>query len=279
MSGNSFENIRICIFDKNQREMAYEILKLETADGIGVLTISRPQALNALNSAFFREMNAMLDDIGKQDDIKVLIITGDGPKSFVAGADIAEMVHMNSEEGYRFSITGHDVFNRIAGLPIPVIAAVNGFALGGGCELAMSCDIRLASSNAKFGQPEVNLGLIPGYAGTQRLPRMVGVSNALWLLMTADIITADIALRMGLVQMVFEPDQLMNEAKNMAAKIISKGQAAVKLVKAVVRKGADMDFASASEMEAREFGDLFGTPESGEGMKAFLEKRAPVWPK
>jgi enoyl-CoA hydratase len=257
--------------------MAYEILKLEAADGIGILTISRPQALNALNSAFFREMNGMLDDIGNRGDIKVLIITGDGPKSFVAGADIAEMVHMNSEEGYRFSITGHDVFNRIAGLPIPVLAAVNGFALGGGCELAMACDIRLASTNAKFGQPEVNLGLIPGYAGTQRLPRMVGVSNALWLLMTADIITADIALRMGLVQMVFEPDQLMNEAKSMAAKIISKGQAAVKLVKAVVRKGTDMDFASASEMEAREFGDLFGTTESGEGMKAFLEKRAPVW--
>lgn len=258
--------------------MAFEILKLDVSDGIGVITISRPQALNALNSAFFREMNGMLDEVEKQPGIRVLIITGDGPKSFVAGADIAEMVHMNSDEGYTFSIFGHDTFNRIANLPIPVIAAVNGFALGGGCELAMSCDIRLASTNAKFGQPEVNLGLIPGYAGTQRLPRMVGVSNALWLLMSADIITADVALRIGLVQMVFEPEQLMAEAKKLAAKIAAKGPVAVKLVKAVVRKGMDTDFRSASEIEAREFGDLFGTPESGEGMKAFLEKRAPVWP-
>jgi enoyl-CoA hydratase len=250
--------------------MAFEILKLDVSDGIGVITISRPQALNALNSAFFREMNGMLDEVEKQPGIRVLIITGDGPKSFVAGADIAEMVHMNSDEGYTFSIFGHDTFNRIANLPIPVIAAVNGFALGGGCELAMSCDIRLASTNAKFGQPEVNLGLIPGYAGTQRLPRMVGVSNALWLLMSADIITADVALRIGLVQMVFEPEQLMEEARKLAAKIAAKGPVAVKLVKAGVRKGM--------ETEAREFGDLFGTPESGEGMKAFLEKRAPVWP-
>jgi len=258
--------------------MAFEILKLDVSDGIGVVTISRPQALNALNSAFFREMNLMLDEVENHPDIKILIITGDGPKSFVAGADIAEMVHMNPEEGYKFSIAGHDTFNRIAGLAIPVIAAVNGFALGGGCELAMACDIRLASSNAKFGQPEVNLGLIPGYAGTQRLPRIVGMNNALWLLMSADVITADTALRMGLVQMVFEPDQLMQEARKLAAKIASKGPAAVKLVKAVVRKGAETDFASACEMEAHEFGNLFGTPESGEGMKAFLEKRAPNWP-
>lgn len=258
--------------------MAFEILKLETADGIGILTISRPQALNALNSAFFAEMNRMLDAIEKQDEIKILIITGEGPKSFVAGADIAEMVHMTSEQGHQFSLTGQDTFNRIANLPIPVIAAVNGFALGGGCELAMACDIRLASANARFGQPEVNLGLIPGYAGTARLPRITGVSNALWMLMSGDIITADVALRIGLVQMVFEPDQLMEEAKKLAAKIVSKGPAAVKLVKAVVRKGAEMDFISAGEMESREFGNLFGTPESTEGMKAFLEKRAPSWP-
>lgn len=258
--------------------MAFEILELEIENGIGILTISRPQALNALNSAFFREMNAMLDEIGKRHDILVLIITGDGPKSFVAGADISEMVHLNAEEGYRFSAAGHDTFNRIERLPIPVIAAVNGFALGGGCELAMACDIRLASTNAKFGQPEVNLGLIPGYAGTQRLPRIVGTSNALWLLMSAEILTAEAALRIGLVQMVFEPDRLMTEAKTLAAKIASKGPVAVKLVKSVVRQGMDTDFKTACETEQREFGDLFGTPESAEGMKAFLEKRAPVWP-
>jgi enoyl-CoA hydratase len=246
-------------------------------NGTGLLTISRPQALNALNSAFFREMNDMLDDLERREDLKVLIITGDGPKSFVAGADIAEMVNMNSEEGYKFSLTGHHVFQRIENLPFPVIAAVNGFALGGGCELALSCDFRLASANAKFGQPEVNLGLIPGYAGTQRLPRIVGLSNALYMLITGEMVTAEDALRMGLVQKVYELDQLIPEAMNLAAKIITKGPVAVKTIKAVTRKGIHGDFRSGSEMESREFGNLFGKGESGEGMHAFLEKRAPKW--
>jgi enoyl-CoA hydratase len=257
--------------------MAFEILRFEMKNGTGLLTISRPQALNALNSAFFREMNNMLDDLERREDLRVLIITGDGPKSFVAGADIAEMVTMNSEEGYKFSLTGHHVFQRIENLPFPVIAAVNGFALGGGCELALSCDFRLASANAKFGQPEVNLGLIPGYAGTQRLPRIVGLSNALYMLITGEMITAEDALRMGLVQKVYELDQLIPEAMNLAAKIITKGPTAVKTIKAVTRKGIYADFLSGSELESREFGNLFGNGESGEGMHAFLEKRAPKW--
>lgn len=258
--------------------MPFEVLKLEVTNGIGILTISRPQALNALNSAFFREMNLMLDDIVGHDSIKALIITGDGPKSFVAGADISEMVDMDPEAGYHFARTGHDTFNRIAGLRIPVIAAVNGFALGGGCELAMACDIRIASSNAKFGQPEVNLGLIPGYAGTQRLPKIVGISNALWLLMSGDAVSAEVALRMGLVQMVVEPDMLIQEAVNLASRIASKGPVAVSLVKSVVRAGAETDFLAACDLEAQRFAGLFGTAEAKEGMNAFLEKRKPDWP-
>jgi len=258
--------------------MSFEILKFEVKNNVGVLTISRPQALNALNSAFFREMNLMLDQIIRNELVKVLIITGEGNKSFVAGADISEMVNMDPEVAYRFAETGHETFNRIAGLDIPVIAAVNGFALGGGCELAMACDIRIAASNAKFGQPEVNLGLIPGYAGTQRLPRIVGLPNAMWLLMSGDAITADVALRMGLVQIVVEQENLLEEAMKLAGRIASKGPFAVRLVKSVVRAGMETDFNAASQMEARRFSELFGTPEAKEGMKAFLEKRPPVWP-
>jgi len=254
--------------------MVYEILKLETNNGIGILTISRPQAMNALNSRFFTEMNEMLSDLENREDIKVMIITGEG-KAFVAGADISEMSGMSREQGKQFSITGQNTFRKIETLQFPVIAAVNGFALGGGCELAMSCDIRIASTFAKFGQPEVNLGLIPGYAGTQRLPRIVGTSNALYLILTADMINAEEALRIGLVQKVVEPDQLMNEAMAIATKIASKGRIAVQQAKDVVRKGILTDFNSACSIEAQEFGKLFGNGESGEGMKAFLEKRKP----
>jgi enoyl-CoA hydratase len=256
--------------------MAYEILKLETNNGIAVLTISRPQAMNALNSKFFTEMNEMLSELEKRNDIRAMILTGEG-KAFVAGADIAEMSDMNAEQGKQFSKTGQDTFNRIENLAFPVIAAVNGFALGGGCELSMACDIRIASKLAKFGQPEVNLGLIPGYAGTQRLSRLVGFSDALYLLLTADMITADEALRIGLVQKVTEPEQLMTEAMTVATKIASKGPVAIKQAKAVARKGILTDFTTACEIEAVEFGKLFGNGESGEGMKAFLEKRKPNW--
>lgn len=256
--------------------MAYEILKLETNNCIAVLTISRPQAMNALNSKFFTEMNEMLSELEKRNDIRVMILTGEG-KAFVAGADIAEMSDMNAEQGKQFSKTGHDTFNRIENLAFPVIAAVNGFALGGGCELSMACDIRIASKLAKFGQPEVNLGLIPGYAGTQRLPRLVGLSDALYLLLTADMITADEALRIGLVQKVTEPEQLMTEAMAIATKIASKGPIAIQQAKAVAREGMLTDFSSACDVEAAVFGKLFGNGESGEGMKAFLEKRKPNW--
>ncbi len=255
--------------------MDYQILSLKKDENIGIITLSRPQALNALNSSFFMEMDSMLADVEKDADIKVVIITGEG-KAFAAGADIAEMSDMKQEAAFKFSQKGQDTFNLIGNLSKPVIAAVNGFALGGGCELAMSCDFRIASSKAKFGQPEVNLGLIPGYAGTQRLSRLVGLADALFLLCTADMINAEEALRIQLVQKVFEPEQLMEETIKIAKKIASKGPNAVKKIKAVVRKGYLSDFKSGSNLESEHFSSLFEN-EGAEGMKAFLEKREPKW--
>jgi enoyl-CoA hydratase len=255
--------------------MDYKILKIEVQGGIAVVTISRPEAMNALNTAFYSEMNSFLDELQQRSDVKVVVLTGEG-KAFVAGADIAEMVDMNQEQGYAFSKLGQNTFNRIEHLEIPVIAAINGFSLGGGNELAMACDFRIASTKAKFGQPEVNLGLTPGYAGTQRLSRLVGAGDALMILLTADMVTADDALRMGLVQKVTEPENLMPVVMDLAAKIASKGPNAIRKVKKCVRQGLQMTFADGSELEAKEFGSLFGN-EGAEGMKAFLEKRSPNW--
>ncbi len=257
--------------------MEYNILKPEFQDGIAIVTINRPQAMNALNSRFFAEMDHFVGSLKKSDDVKVLIITGEG-KAFAAGADIAEMVNMNSEQGTAFSKTGQNTFNSLEKLEMPVIAAINGFALGGGCELAMACDFRIASTAAKFGQPEVNLGLIPGYAATQRLARLTGIANALYLLLTADMITAEEAFRIGLVQKLVEPEQLMPETIAIAKKIASKGPNAVKKVKHVTRKGFISNFYEGCDLESKEFGSLFGN-EGAEGMQAFLEKRKPVWNK
>jgi len=257
--------------------MEYEILKLEINDGIAVVTISRPRAMNALNTRFFNEMDAMVADISGNKEVKAMIITGDG-KAFVAGADIAEMVDKSPEEGTSFSRLGQSTFRSFGEMNIPVIAAINGFALGGGLELAMGCDFRIASTKAKFGQPEVSLGLIPGYAGTQRLSRLVGMGDALYLLMTADMVGAEDALRMGLVQKVFEPEMLMEETLKIAKNIASKGPQSIKKVKSVVRLGLAMSQIEGEEMEAREFGTLFGEGSEGkEGMAAFLGKRKPEW--
>ena len=255
--------------------MDYEILKLSVAEGIATVTISRPQALNALNSRFFREIDAMIADLQGRDDVKVVILTGEG-KAFVAGADIAEMAGKSQALAREFSRIGQATFRRIELLDKPVIAAVNGFALGGGCELALACDFRIASSKAKFGQPEVSLGLIPGYAATQRLPRLVGLGNALYLLTTAEMIGAEEALRIGLVQKVVEPEALLPAATEIARTIAAKGPLAVKLVKRVAREGLLMDFESGCALEAQHFGDPF-EGEGAEGMRAFLEKRPPKW--
>lgn len=255
--------------------MEYKILNIKIEDAIAIVTISRPEAMNALNSLFFKEMDAAIVEISSNKDVRVMIITGEG-KAFVAGADIAEMVNMNSEEGSNFSRLGQNTFSSLEKMEIPVIGAINGYALGGGLELAMGCDFRIASAKAKFGQPEVSLGMIPGYAATQRLSRLVGIADALYMLLTAEMINANDALRIGLVQKVVEPEELMNEVISLAKKISSKGPKAIKKAKAVTRAGIKMDFDAASELESVEFGSLFGN-EGEEGMKAFLEKRPPKW--
>lgn len=256
--------------------MEYTTIEFQIAENIAQITLNRPQSLNALNSEVFKDLNKALDVIERDCELRSVIITGNG-KAFVAGADIAEMSEMDQQQAYIFAKTGHDTFNRIANLKVPVIAAINGFALGGGCEFAMACDIRIANTFAKFGQPEVNLGLIPGYCGTQRLSRIIGLSNALNLLLTADMIDANEALRLGLVQKITEPEELLNEAKKIASKIASKGKLAVEKVKEVTVKGINMSFEQASRLEIEEFSCLFGKPESKEGMTAFLEKRKPNW--
>ncbi len=257
--------------------MEYSILQTRILEGIAVVTINRPEALNALNTKFFEEMDDVIASVSRMPEVRVMVITGMG-KAFVAGADIAEMVNKNPEEGSAFSRTGQHTFRSLELMEIPVIAAINGFALGGGLELAMGCDFRIASSKAKFGQPEVNLGLIPGYAATQRLSRLTGLGNALYLLMTAEIIGAEDALRIGLVQKIVEPEILMDEAMKIAKTIASKGPLAVKKVKKVTRKGFLEGFEEGCRLEADEFGSLFGKGSEGEeGMKAFLEKRKPVW--
>lgn len=256
--------------------MNYEILKPSRTDFIDTLLISRPEAMNALNSRFFEELNHYLGTIEKENDCRCLIITGDG-NAFVAGADIKEMQNKNMEEAEQFSLFGQKTFERLEMLEKPVIAAINGFALGGGCELALACDIRIASKSAKLGQPEVNLGLIPGYGATQRLPRLIGLGNALYLLYTAEMITAEEALRMGLVQKVSEPEQLMADAMQLAKKIISKGPVAIQKIKSVSRGGLNLSFSEGSKLEAQTFGELFETDQTKEGIRAFIEKRKPVW--
>jgi enoyl-CoA hydratase len=255
--------------------MDYEILKPAYDGPIVTVTISRPKALNALNTRFFTEMDDFLAAIAARDDVKVVVLTGEG-KAFVAGADIAEMAGKTQEQGRHFSQAGQKTFRGLELLDKPVIAAINGFALGGGLELALACDIRLAGAAAKFGQPEVNLGVIPGYAATQRLPRLVGMGNALYLLLSGEMIGAEEALRMGLVQKVVPPEELLAAAQGLAKTIASKGPKAVKAAKLVARRSALLDFESGCALESEKFGSLFEN-EAAEGMKAFLEKRPPSW--
>ena len=256
--------------------MEYKLLKTNIDEGVAVVTISRPEALNALNSEFFNEFNDFLNTIEKNDQVKVLVITGDG-KSFVAGADISELVNMNYEKACCFSKLGQNTFTRLENLKIPVIAAVNGYALGGGCELAMACDFRIVSKNAKFGQPEVHLGLIPGYAGTQRFSRIAGLGNALYAMISGEMISAEEALHMGLAQKITEPEKLMEVVLSMAKKIAANGSQAVMKAKEIVRKGYEKSIREGSELEAEAFSKLFDYPSTKEGMKAFLEKRKPNW--
>lgn len=255
-------------------------LKLEVENEIAVLTISRPAALNALNSETLDELNTVLSEIEARDDVKVVILTGgpdkkDNPyKSFVAGADIAEMVNFTAAEARAFGMRAAEPFFKLMNMRQVTIAAINGFALGGGCEIAMSCDIRIAADNASFAQPECGLGIIPGFGGTQRLARLVGMGRAKEMIFTCDNIDAAEAYRIGLVNKVVAKEELMDTAKKMAAKIASKGSYAVSIAKAAINNGYDMDIKNAVEMEANLFGVTCSTHDKTEGMSAFLERRA-----
>ena len=251
--------------------MDYEFLKIERQDGITVMKISAPKSLNALNSTILKEIDSFMS--GLDNTTRVLIITGDGEKSFVAGADISEMAHLNEPQGFEFGRLGAQVFRKIETLPIPVIAAVNGFALGGGCELAMACDIRIASVKAKFGQPEVGLGIIPGFSGTHRLPKLIGQGYAKEMIYTGKVIRADEALRIGLVNAIYEPEELIDKALEMAAMMLKNAPVAIRLAKQSINEGYDLDADGAIALENKLFGQCFATKDQKEGMDAFLNKR------
>ncbi len=244
----------------------------EIKDHVAVLKINRPQALNALNDEVLRDLGAAFNEAENNDDIYVIIITGEG-KAFVAGADIAQMKDFNAVQGKNFGVCGNNVFLAIENSPKPVIAAINGFALGGGNELALACDMRIASSKAKFGQPEVGLGITPGFGGTQRLPRAVGAAKAMELILTGKTIKADEALAIGLVNKVVEPEALMDEALALANAICANAQIAVRQSKACINRGLQTDIVTGISFEAEAFGLCFATEDQKEGMSAFVEKR------
>ena len=245
---------------------------LEKQDRVCLVKINHPEALNALNTVILQELDRAFDEIAADPETDVVILTGEG-RSFVAGADIAEMSVMKAEEGRRFGELGAAVFRKIELMAKPVIAAVNGFALGGGCELAMACDIRIASDNAKFGQPETGLGILPGFGGTQRLARLVGKGRAKELIFTCDMIDANEAYRIGLANKVVPQAELLDTCKAMAEKIMSKGSYAISLAKEAINTGTETDLSSGLTLEADLFGLAFSTDDKKEGMTAFLEKR------
>lgn len=253
----------------------YNNILLEKEQSIATVTINRPKSLNALNKETLEEMLSCFRELGEDRSVKVVIITGAGEKAFVAGADISFMQGLNPDQGKVFGRLGHAVTRTIENLPQPVIAAINGFALGGGCELALSCDIRLAADNAKFGQPEVNLGIIPGFGGTQRLPRLVGKGIANELIFSGKIIDAEEAGRIGLVNRVIPQAELMKECRELALMISSRGPTAVRLCKEIINNGMEMDLNRACSYEADLFALCFAGEEQKEGMAAFLEKRPP----
>ena len=257
--------------------MAYENINYTVENGVATIAINRPKALNALNLATLTELKDVVEKIAVDKAVQVVIITGAGEKSFVAGADIVEMSTKNAVEGRVWGQVGQNIFTEIENLPQPVIAAVNGFALGGGCELACACDIRYASENAKFGQPEVGLGITPGFGGTQRLTRVVGRGHAKELIYTANIIDAQEALRIGLVNKVVSQAELMDVVMKVAKTITKKAPVAVQLAKAAINRGINCDVVTGISYEAEVFGLCFATADQKEGMKAFIEKRKPAF--
>ena len=247
-------------------------IRYEKQDNIGIITINRPEALNALNTAVFNELEPLVGEIERDATLAALIITGEG-RSFVAGADIGEQCPMDLEAGRKWARRGSSVFRRIEKLEIPTIAAVNGFALGGGCELALTCDIILASEKAKFGQPEVGLGITPGFSGTQRLPRRVGIGKAKELIFSGKMIKADEAKTIGLVNEVYAPEALMDAALEMARSFTKNAPIAVKYAKACIDRGMQMDLDDGIALENEMFAMCYATADQKEGMSAFVEKR------
>ena len=256
--------------------MSYELLTFAVADRIATITVNRPDKLNALSDATIAELGRAIDEARDRDDVAGVLLTGAG-RAFVAGADIAELASQSSAEAKRRSRRGQEVFRRFETSPKPTVAAVNGFALGGGCELAMACHVRIASEQAKFGQPEVKLGIVPGYGGTQRLPRLIGKGRAMQLLLTGEMIDAQEAYRIGLVNRIVPASELLAAAEGMLRQMLANAPLAVALCAEAVDRGLEMGLEEALVFEANQFGLLASTQDVSEGMRAFLEKRAPAF--
>lgn len=258
--------------------MAYENVILEREGEIAILTVNRPKVLNALNGATLDDIEAAVDEVRMDDGVRVLIVTGAGDKAFVAGADINQINQLPSASaGVAMSRHGQEVFFKLERLDKPVIAAINGFALGGGCEVAMACDIRIAADTARLGQPEINLGIIPGYAGTQRLPRLVGKGAAKLMIYTGEMVKAEEALRIGLVDKVVAASELLDEAKALAKQLLAKSPIALAVAKRSIDLGMEVDLDRGSAIEAMNFGIACSTEDKNEGTSAFLEKRKPIF--
>ena len=255
--------------------MNYKNILFEIKNNVGLVTINRPDKLNALNGETINELEDVFSSIKNNPDVFVVVVTGSGEKAFVAGADISELNKLEVLSAKEFSEKGNMVYRKIEDLEKPVIAAVNGFALGGGCELALACHIRTASENAKFGQPEVNLGIIPGYGGTQRLARIVNSARALEMILTGDMVSAEEAYRIGLVNKVYPQGELLNSTLDLANKIISKGQQAIRLALKAVKATDNLSLVEGLNYEASLFALVCGTEDFKEGTAAFLEKRKP----
>jgi enoyl-CoA hydratase len=253
--------------------MEYRNILFKIDEGIATITFNRPEVLNALNETSLNEFSHAMDGIAEDEDIRVLILTGSGEKSFIAGADITEFLKFNVLKAKLFSEMGHRLVNKLQDLPIPVIAAVNGFALGGGCEVVLACDFVYASENAMFGLPEINLGIIPGFGGTQRLPRLIGKNRAKEMIFTGKMIPAAEAQAMGLVNTVCPQDQLMDEVLKVAKTIVSKGKVSLRAAKQAVNAGMDVDLKTGCRIETDAFAICLTSPDAKEGTLAFLEKR------
>ena len=255
--------------------MELKTLLVQKKEGYAIVTINRPDKLNALNNLTITELYSVMKDLNADDTVRAVVLTGSGEKAFVAGADISEIKEQDEITGELFALKGQRVFRYIEQMAKPVIAAINGYALGGGCELAMSCHIRICSTKAKFGQPEINLGLLPGYGGTQRLPRLIGRTDALYLLLTGEMIDANRAYDLGLVSEVVEPEQLLERAETLAKIISEKPPIAARYILKAVDEGLNMPIDAALNLEAELFGKICATEDMKEGTSAFLEKRKP----